>query len=70
MNAKIRYRKSKLMTDWKALAQVRGLAIPAYDEDRTVAPLKALEETFRPLVRDLTPDMEPCTLFRADEDAE
>ena len=58
------------MTDWKALAQARGLAIPANDLDRTVAPLKALEETFRPLVRDLTPDLEPCTLFRAAGDAE
>jgi len=58
------------MTDWKALAQARGLAIPANDLDRTVTPLQALEETFRPLVRHLTPDLEPCILFRADEDAE
>ena len=35
-----------------------------------VAPLEALEETFRPLVRDLTPDMEPAVAFSAGGDTE
>ena len=59
------------MRDWKALARARDLAIPAADLDHVTAPLEALEETFRPLVQDLKPGMEPCTEFRpADEDAE
>ncbi len=57
------------MKDWKALAQARDLGIPAAELDRIVAPLQGLEETFRPLARGLTPEMEPATLFSA-EDAE
>ncbi len=70
MAAKIRYRRDTPMKDWKALAQARGLAIPAHELDRIVAPLEALEATFRPLIRDLTPDMEPSTCFRAEGDHE
>jgi hypothetical protein len=58
------------MKDWKALAQAKGLAIPAQELDRIVAPLEALEATFRPLIRDLTPEMEPSTCFRAEGDHE
>jgi hypothetical protein len=58
------------MTNWKALAQARDLGIPAADLDRIVAPLEALEETFRPLAASLMPEQEPCTIFRADEDVE
>jgi hypothetical protein len=58
------------MKNWRALAEAGGLAIPAQEMDRIIAPLEALEETFRPLVDDLTPDQEPCTQFRAAEDAE
>ena len=58
------------MKDWKALAQARGLAIPAHEMDRIVAPLEALEATFRPLIRDLTPEMEPSTFFRAEGEHE
>lgn len=58
------------MKDWRALAQARGLAIPAHELDRIVAPLEALEETFRPLIRDLTPEMEPSISFRAEEEHE
>ena len=58
------------MKDWKALAQAKGLAIPAHEMDRIVAPLEALEATFRPLIRHLTPEMEPSTFFRAEEEHE
>jgi len=58
------------MKDWKAVAQARGLDIPAPELDRILPPLDALEEIFRPLVRNLTPDLEPAFAFRAAEDAE
>ena len=58
------------MPDWKALAQARGLAIPAPDLERITAPLDALEETFRPLVHTLTPDQEPLTIVQASGDGE
>ena len=55
------------MTDWKALAQARDLGIPAADLDRILAPLEALEQTFRPLAAALTPQQEPCTIFPAED---
>ena len=58
------------MKDLKALALARDLGIPASDFDRIVAPLEALEETFRPLAASLMPEHEPCTIFRAEEDVE
>jgi len=54
--------------DWKAAALASGLKIPAADLDRIAQPLNALEETFRPLTADLTPDMEPCLLFQPEEE--
>jgi len=58
------------MKDWKALARARDLGIPDAELDRILPPLENLEETFRPLVKGLTPDLEPCTIFRADQDFE
>jgi hypothetical protein len=58
------------MRDWKTLARASDLGIPAPEVDRVAAPLESLEETFRPLVRDLTPDLEPCTELRTDEGVE
>ena len=34
--------------------------------DRAVAPLVALEEVFRPLTKNLPPDLEPVLEFRAE----
>jgi len=51
------------MRDWRAIAQAHGLT---QDLDRIAAPLNALEEAFRPLVRDLTPADEPATAFTAE----
>ena len=48
-----------VMKNWVAIAQAHGLTLSARELDRIVQPLAALEETFRPLVKQLTPDLEP-----------
>jgi hypothetical protein len=58
------------MRDWRAIAKVSSPEIPAGELDRIAAPLQALEETFRPLVKDLPPDLEPCLEFDAQEEGE
>jgi len=58
------------MKDWKALAQALDLPIPADEMNRVVAPLEALEQAFRPLIADLTPDVEPAFTLHAVEDSE
>jgi hypothetical protein len=58
------------MKDWRAIAQAYGLPLTAAELDRIARSLEALEEAFRPLVGDLTPDLEPCLEFRAVEDLE
>ena len=57
------------MKDWRAIAQANGLPLSVSELDRIEAPLDALEEAFRPLVSDLTPDLEPCVQFSALESA-
>ena len=52
------------MKDWKAMAKARGIEIDS------VEPLEALEAAFRPLVNRLTPDVEPATGLRLEEDGE
>jgi hypothetical protein len=47
------------MKNWAGIAQVNGLTLSAGELDRLVGSLAALEETFRPLVKQLTPDLEP-----------
>jgi len=47
------------MKNWAGIAQAHGLTLTARELDRIVPPLAALEETFRPLVKQLTPDLEP-----------
>lgn len=56
------------MRDWKSIAKASGLALTEKDIDALAPPLEALEEVFRPLVRDLSPDMEPALEFRAEGD--
>lgn len=58
------------MKDWRAIAIGNGLGIPSRDLDRIVAPLDALEEAFRPLVKELTAEMEPAVTFRPEEEGE
>ena len=48
-----------VMKNWAGIAQAHGLTLTARELDRIVPPLAALEETFRPLVKQLTPDLEP-----------
>jgi hypothetical protein len=47
------------MRNWAGIAEANGLTLTAGELDRIVGPLAALEETFRPLVKHLTPDVEP-----------
>ena len=48
-----------VMKNWAGIAQANGLTLSARELDRLVGSLAALEETFRPLVQQLTPDLEP-----------
>ncbi len=59
-----------LMKNWVAIAQAHGLNLSARELDRIAQPLDALEETFRPLVQQLTPDAEPDLELHLDEDGE
>jgi hypothetical protein len=65
----VRYLRN-YMKNWKAIAEAHGLDLPASQLDRIAPPLDALEEAFRPLVRDLTPGIEPSVAFSAEEDAQ
>ena len=58
------------MKDWKAIAKARDPDLPAQDLERLIAPLDALEESFRPLARTLAPDLEPATGFHPEREAE
>ena len=53
--------------DWKAIATAHELNLKGQDLDRAVQALAKLQEQFRPLVADLTPDIEPATTFDAAE---
>lgn len=56
------------MTDWKAIAKARGLEIPPADLDRLAPVLNQMDQVFRPLVKGLTPDLEPVTAFHIPEE--
>lgn len=58
------------MRDWKTIAKASGLECSAEELDRIVGPLGALEEAFRPLVKDLPADLEPATGICGEEGAE
>jgi hypothetical protein len=58
------------MRDWKAIAQGSGSTLVGRDLDAVILPLEALETTFRPLVQDLSPDLEPSVEFRVEADVE
>ncbi|MGA2769393.1 MAG: hypothetical protein ABSG26_01125 [Bryobacteraceae bacterium] len=49
------------MKDWRAIAKASGLEVDPAELNRIAEPLEALEAAFRPLVKDLTPDVEPFT---------
>ena len=50
------------------IGEYRRCRIGLRELDRVAAPLAALEEAFRPLLQDLTPDLEPDTALRLGED--
>ena len=58
------------MKDWKSIAQAAGIDIPAADMERVVPPLNTLEEAFRPLTKDLPPELEPDVAFQAGEEGQ
>jgi hypothetical protein len=58
------------MRDWKAIAKAIGSPLTGTDLDRVALPLATLEETFRPLTKDLSPDLEPSVEFRMEADVE
>jgi len=58
------------MRDWKTIAEARGLGIPAEQIERIAPALDSLEETFRPMVKDLPPELEPATGMRLEEEGE
>jgi len=51
--------------DWKAIAAAHELSLEGHDLDRAIQALTKLEEQFRPLLADLTPEIEPATRFDA-----
>jgi hypothetical protein len=58
------------MKNWAGIAQAHGLTLSARELDRIVEPLAALEESFRPLLKQLTPDLEPDLELHLGEDGE
>lgn len=54
------------MRDWKSIAKANGVSLSGQELDRAVAALAALEEVFRPLTKNLPPDLEPVLEFRAE----
>jgi hypothetical protein len=59
-----------VMKNWVGIAHAHGLDLPAPELDRIAHPLAALEEAFRPLVKQLTPDMEPDLELHIDGEGE
>jgi hypothetical protein len=47
--------------NWKAIAEASSFGIPESELERVAAALNALEAAFRPLAKDLPPDLEPTT---------
>ena len=58
------------MREWKAIAKASGSALAGKDLDSVTLPLETLEASFRPLVKDLPPELEPSTEFRVEVDVE
>jgi hypothetical protein len=58
------------LRDWRAIAQASGIALTEGELDGVVQPLERLDQTFRPLVKDLTPDIDPVLEMDAEADGE
>jgi hypothetical protein len=59
-----------LMRDWKAIAKASGIPLSGKELDTLAQPLESLEEVFRPLVKDLSPDLEPLLEMFVEADFE
>ncbi len=55
------------MKDWKRIAEAHGLPLSPSELDRLTPALSALEEAFRPLLKDLTPELEPDLQLHLDQ---
>jgi hypothetical protein len=58
------------MRDWRAIAKANGSSLSGKELDGVAQPLEALEEVFRPLTQNLTPDVEPALKMVAEADIE
>ena len=58
------------MKDWNAIAQAAGLNLRDDERDLLTRTLTALEESFRPLTKELTVDVEPGTGVCSEEESE
>jgi hypothetical protein len=58
------------MKEGGGIAQASGLQVDPTQLNRIAETLEALEAAFRPLLKDLTPGVEPATGLRLEEDAE
>ena len=58
------------MRDWKTMAKASGIPISGKQLDSVTEPLQSLEEVFRPLVKDLPPDLEPVLEMFVEADFE
>jgi hypothetical protein len=58
------------MTEWTAIAKARGLDLSPAELDRASSVLGQMEQVYRPLVQELTPQVEPSTEFHIPEDGE
>jgi hypothetical protein len=59
-----------LMRDWKAMAKASGIPISGTQMDSVTQPLESLEAVFRPLAKDLPPDLEPVLEMFVEADFE
>ncbi len=55
--------------DWKSIVKASGIGMTANEADAAAEMLDSLHKDFAPLVRDLTPDVEPALGFSAEDDA-
>jgi len=56
------------MADWKGIAKARGLDLPPPDLDRVADALDRLQQTFGPLAKQLTFEVEPATTLHIFEE--
>jgi hypothetical protein len=54
--------------DWKAIARASDLGVSDGELERIAGTLEGVDGAFRPLLVELSPDMEPATGFDAEEE--